>query len=140
MKKIIRDVENRKKELKEEIEKQESLKDLCEKTALKKIEIKKRSMVVIQIILFLVLASLIYKYGWNKVEQWTYLAAGILFLSQSIIAWIMYRRSSIGDAFEDKLKEEIKKQYAEKGVVESKYNRLKQELQQVEEEHRKLLM
>lgn len=61
-------------------------------------------------------------------EKWTYLAAGALFILQSTIGIIFYRKSHLGDASEEKLKNEIKAQYMKYGYNETEHNRLTEEL------------
>ena len=125
-------------ELKEEIGMCEKKKELCEGNARKKVERDKLYPIVIQILVFLALAVLVFKLGWDTMEQWTWLATGIIFSIQFVIAIIIYRKSSLADVFSDKLKKEIERQYTLNDYSESKHNRLKEDLQRVLQQQRNL--
>jgi len=125
-------------QLQEELEAVRKLKQHCESEARSQVERRRWWLIGINIVIFVGLLWLIYDWGWDDAEQYTFIVPTGFSLLQSVVAIIWYRRAYIGDAFERSLQVATEKQYAKHRYVKRKHERLAGELARVESDIRNL--
>ncbi len=122
-----------------ELETETKLKDQCDKMAA---IIANRSNWLFLLVDCLVLAvwtSLIHRFGWDKMEAWTYLA-GLLFVVANSAYFAIFRKKFNSDEVRARrLEKEKERQYALNRFSETNYERLKADLEKFRKERERLL-
>lgn len=135
----IQALSKQKTEIEEEIEVLNRLKDRCEEIGKQRVERKRFLFCLIEAILLSGLVFLVYRLGWDIMEEWTFIAAVGMYLLQLIAAYFMYGHALLGDAFDALKEQEIEHVYEEKSYSLNKHQRLQRERAQIESEIRTLL-
>ena len=120
-----------KTELEEKLKKLDALKARCEEMCKERTERKRILFYVFEAILLLGLWASIYKFGWDVMEKWTYVATGAVWFIQVLIAYLKYGYASFGDAFTAMQAKVLNQVYAEQQYLPEEHTRLLAEREQI---------
>lgn len=127
------------RELEPKFEKEKGLKEECDKTAEKIARRFTWFFAAGHITVFIAWAVLIFRFGWDIIEKWTYLAGPLALAVHAVIFALTGRAFNSEKSKTQRLKKEKEKQYHLHRFNIVYYNRLKAELEQTQGSHDQLV-